>query len=235
MHIGMIGGIGPAATEFYYHNLVKSYKSANELLELTIVHAELSDLIGNIVSNSPDKQAEIFRKLALRLQAAGAETIAITSIAGHFCIPEFERISPLPIVNAIPALESELARRGLQRVGILGNRISMETKLFGGISSTEIVVPLGQELDAVHDEYMKMATTGKVDSRQRELLFTIGKGLCEKQGAEAVVLAGTDLFLAFDGHDSGFTVLDCALVHIDALLGMSVQISTNKAMHATNA
>lgn len=235
MHIGMIGGIGPAATEFYYHNLVKSYKSANELLELTIVHAEAGDLIENIVSNSPDKQAEIFLKLALRLQAAGAESIVISSIAGHFCIPEFERLSPLPVVSAIPALESELSRRGLQRVGIIGNRISMETKLFGGISSAEIVVPLGQELNAVHDEYIKMATTGKVDTRQRELLFTIGKGLCEKQGAEAVVLAGTDLFLAFDGHESGFTVIDSALVHIDALLGMSVQTSTNKAMHATSA
>ncbi|KXO10882.1 Aspartate racemase [Moritella sp. JT01] len=235
MHIGMIGGIGPAATEFYYHNLVKSYKSANELLELTIVHAEASDLIGNIVSDSPDKQAEIFFKLALRLQAAGAEVIALSSIAGHFCIPEFERISPLPIINVISALESELARRKLQRVGILGHRISMETKLFGGISSAEIVVPLGQEFDVVHDEYIKMATTGKVDPRQRELLFTIGKGLCEKQGAEAVILAGTDLFLAFDGHDSGFTVIDSALVHIDALLGMSVQTITNKVMHATSA
>ncbi len=235
MHIGMIGGIGPAATQFYYNNLVKLSKSANKLLELTIVHAEASDLIGNIVSNSPDKQADIFLKLALRLQAAGAEAIAISSIAGHFCISEFERISPLPIINAIPALESELTRRGLQRVGILGNRISMETKLFGGISSAEIVVPLGQELDAVHDEYIKMATTGTVDPLQRELFFTIGKALCEKQGAEAVVLAGTDLCLAFNGHDSGFIVIDSALVHIDALLGMSVQTTTNKARHATNA
>lgn len=220
MHIGMIGGIGPAATEFYYHNLVKLYKSANKRLELTIVHADASDLMENIASHSVRKQADIFLELSLRLQAAGAEVIVISSIAGHFCIPEFEKISPLPIINAIPILEPELSRRGLKRVGILGHRISMETKLFGGISSTEIVVPSGNNLDAVHDEYRKISSTGKVELHQRELLFNIGKELCEKQGAEAIVLAGTDLFLAFDGYDSGFTVIDSALVHINALFGV---------------
>lgn len=220
MHIGMIGGIGPAATEFYYRNLVKAYASANKSMDLTIVHAEAAELVGNIVANAPDEQANVFLKLARRLEAAGADVIAISSIAGHFCIPEFEKLSPLPIVSVIPALDSELRKKGLQRVGLLGNRISMESKLFGGISSAEIVVPVGQKLDIVHDEYIKMATTGQVDTRQRELLFSIGKDLCIKQGAEAVVLAGTDLFLAFDGYDCGFDVVDSALVHIDALCGL---------------
>lgn len=40
MHIGMIGGIGPAATEFYYRHLVKAHASVNKVMELTIVHAE---------------------------------------------------------------------------------------------------------------------------------------------------------------------------------------------------
>ena len=52
MHIGMIGGIGPAATEFYYRNLIKAYKAANKKLELTIVHAEASDVINNIAPKS---------------------------------------------------------------------------------------------------------------------------------------------------------------------------------------
>jgi aspartate racemase len=44
MHIGMIGGLGLAATEFYYRNFVQSYKTAKRTLELTIVHAEAFDL-----------------------------------------------------------------------------------------------------------------------------------------------------------------------------------------------
>jgi aspartate racemase len=46
--------------------------------------------------------------------------------------------------------------------------------------------------------------------------------LCKAQGAEAIVLGGTDLFLAFAGQDCGFPVLDCAEVHIDALYRRTV-------------
>ena len=39
MHIGLIGGIGPAATEYYYRGLIERHTRANTPLELTIVHA----------------------------------------------------------------------------------------------------------------------------------------------------------------------------------------------------
>ena len=44
MHIGLIGGIGPAATEFYYRHLTRAHARADRALELTIVHAQVRDL-----------------------------------------------------------------------------------------------------------------------------------------------------------------------------------------------
>src|SRR2546423_1291828 len=107
MHIGLIGGIGPAATEFYYRNLVRAHVAANRVMELTIVHADVRELLKNMTDNAPDQQAKVFLRLAQRLQAAGVEAMAITSIAGHFCIHELEMLSPLPIINAITELEAE--------------------------------------------------------------------------------------------------------------------------------
>jgi aspartate/glutamate racemase len=44
MHIGLIGGIGPAATEFYYRGLVARHAASGTHLELTIDHADLREL-----------------------------------------------------------------------------------------------------------------------------------------------------------------------------------------------
>jgi aspartate racemase len=41
MHLGLIGGIGPAATEFYYRHLVHAHAAAGRPLELTIAQAEV--------------------------------------------------------------------------------------------------------------------------------------------------------------------------------------------------
>jgi len=217
----MIAGIGPAATDFYYRNLIKAFALTDKRLELTMVHADVNDVIGNIVAGATDKQADIFVKLALRLLAAGADVVVVLSIAAHFCIAEFAALSPLPIVSIIPTLNIEFSNRRLKRVGLLGHCILMGSKLFGGISSAEVVLPLGDEFDAVHTTHIKMAAQGRADSTQRELLFSIGKKLCTKQGADAVILAGKDLCLAFDGYEFGFNVIDNALVHINALCDMS--------------
>jgi aspartate/glutamate racemase len=40
MHIGLIGGIGPAATHFYYRRLISTFADKRAALELTIKHKE---------------------------------------------------------------------------------------------------------------------------------------------------------------------------------------------------
>ena len=44
----------------------------------------------------------------------------------------------LPVLSIIPALNEEFARRGLRRVGMLGTRVAMATKIYGGISTAEL-------------------------------------------------------------------------------------------------
>ncbi len=40
MHIGLIGGIGPAATDFYYRGLIDRHAAAGIPLDCTIAHAD---------------------------------------------------------------------------------------------------------------------------------------------------------------------------------------------------
>lgn len=217
MHIGLIGGIGPAATEHYYRCLIAAHEAAGKKLDLTIVHAETSDLVRNMGDNNPQRQAEIFLPLVQRLEGAGAEAAAITSMTGHFCVNELTALSPLPVISALPAVNAAIAAKGLKRVGILGTRLVMGTRLYGAIDAAEIVVPEGEDFEACHDAYLAMAFACHATDSQRSLFFEIGQRLCDDQGAEAVILGGTDLFLAFDGRDCGFDVIDCAQIHAEAL------------------
>ena len=218
MHLGMIGGIGPAATEFYYRGLVKAYAERDETLELTIVNASSRVLLENMANGKAAEQAEIFRRFIARLKSADAEVGIVTSLSGHFCIRELEQVSPLPLLNALPVLDRYFEERGLRRVGLLGTRTVMETKLHGGISAADIVLPQSDDLDKVHETYVAMATAAAATDDQRDFMIAMGEKLCREQGADAVALGGTDLFLVFDGVDCGYGVIDCAQVHIDAIV-----------------
>lgn len=216
MHIGLIAGIGPAATDFYYRGLIERHVAGGIPLELTMAHADVREMSRNLVGRKPKAQAEIFAGLVDRLKAAGAQAAVITSMGGHFCVNELMAISPLPVLNAIPAVDAALARGRFGKIGILGTRTVMESKLYGGIPSVEVVPTEGAALDLVHDTYVAMATIGQVTEAQRRIFFDAGRDLCAR-GAEAIMLGGTDLFLAFAGHDPGFPVIDCAAIHVDAI------------------
>jgi aspartate racemase len=83
------------------------------------------------------------------------------------------------------------------------------------------VLPEGEALDQVHSNYLEMAIAGRVTETQRRTFFSVGHQLCRTQGAEAVILGGTDLFLAFAQQNCGFPVIDCADIHVEALFRRS--------------
>jgi aspartate racemase len=85
-----------------------------------------------------------------------------------------------------------------------------------------VLPPDDADLDAVHQAYVDMATVGSVTEAQRQIFFDCGRDLCEARGAEAVILGGTDLFLAFEGQEPGFAAVDCALLHIEDLARQAV-------------
>ena len=222
MHIGLIGGIGPAATEYYYRGIVDLHRSVGTSPELTIVHADVRELVRNAANRDATLQANVFARMTQRLAAAGAEAVAITSMGGHFCIREFAAISPLPVLDAIPAVDSAIRQRELRTVGILGNMAVMQTKLYGGIFSAAIVLPQGDALHEVHDCYRGMALERRVTDERRRVFFATGRQMCASQGAEAVILGGTDLFLAFEEQNCGFPVIDCAAIHVHAIYRWSI-------------
>ena len=56
MQIGLIGGIGPAATDFYYRNLITRLASEDADVGMIIVHADAPTLVKNFMDDNKDAQ-----------------------------------------------------------------------------------------------------------------------------------------------------------------------------------
>ena len=112
MHVGLIVGIGPTATDLYYRSLITALAARGVDLELTMAHADAPTLLRNQASGDADAQVAIYGRLTGRLQAAGASAVAVTSIAGHFCIDAFKPLSPLPVIDMLVEVDRGVGREG---------------------------------------------------------------------------------------------------------------------------
>ncbi|MDX5350099.1 MAG: aspartate/glutamate racemase family protein [Paracoccaceae bacterium] len=219
MHIGLIGGIGPAATVVYYQRLCAEMAARKARLELTIVQADIHELIANNLADRREAQAAAYAPLIDRLKAAGAECAAITSLGGHFCFDETVARSALPLVSAVRPLDAFFAAEGIGCVGLLGTRVVMRTRLYGQLERTRAIAP-DDEIEPLGQLYQEMAVQGFCDAPTRARLLDAGRRMIDR-GAEAVVLAGTDLNLAFDGQNPGYPVIDALDVHVALLADLA--------------
>jgi len=218
MHIGLIGGIGPAATVEYYQRLVAGFRGLGKPLELTIAHADVNTLAANAGADDRAAQARVYANHLEQLKGAGADVGSITSLGGHFCYAETQAISPLPLISAVTPVDGYCAAQGLGCVGLMGTRQVTTSGLYGQMPTTRTLAPA--DPDAVHEAYVQSALSGLCTEDQRALFFAAGQEMMDR-GAQAVVLAGTDLGLAFYGYEPGFRVVDALQVHVDHLIALA--------------
>ena len=220
MHLGMIGGIGPASTVAYYQRLSAAVRDPGGALDLTIVNADVDELLRNNEADDKNAQAITYAKLIDRLTAAGAECAVITSLDGHFCFDETVSLSSLQIISAVTPLDAHFAAQGFKTVGLMGTKLVMNTGLYNQLSQTKALAP-ADTLDLVSEIYIEIALSSECSDTQRAFFIEEGRKLID-QGAEAVVLAGTDLNLTFDGRDVGYNVIDALDVHVTLLTDLAV-------------
>jgi aspartate racemase len=216
--IGLLGGLGVGAAMHYYRKLAEAHDRERRTLDLVMVHAEASRIFEYAAADDREGMARYLAAFIDRLNAAGAEFAVIPAVTPHFCIRELLAISPLPVLNLFDPLTRELAARSLKRVSLFGTRFVIESALFGMADGVEVIQPRQDEVEYIHRTYVEIVQKGAGTEEQYKSLTDLALTLCKRDGAEAIVLAGTDLALLFNEKNIEFPYVDCAALHIAAIL-----------------
>jgi len=216
--LGLVGGLGVGATIHYYEKLAKAHEAQGRTLDIVIAHAETPRVFEYVQADDRDGLAEYLNGFIRRMKAAGAEVAAIPAVTPHFCVRELIATSPLPVCNIFDPLARELAARAARRVAVLGTRFVMESSLFGEVREVEIVKWKASEADYIHNTYVELTRTGKGSEEQRRELTTLAQTALRRDGVDAIVLAGTDFAVLFNDGNSDFPCIDCAALHLRAIL-----------------
>ena len=215
--LGLVGGVGVGAAVHYYRELSKAHEARKAVFDVVMVNADMRRGVQFVERHDLRGLADYLASLVARMKCAGAELAAIPAVTPHICIREMIEVSPLPLVNLLDAVAEEVRARQLRRVAVFGTRFVVETGLFGALSPIEVVQPRADEIDFIHKTYFDLAFSGIGTPEHRAGLTKLAHELCRRDGAEAILLAGTDLALIFNETNTDFPHVDCAQVHLRAI------------------
>lgn len=216
--VDLIGGLAVGATVYYYRSIVAACQQRGFAPHLMIAHADLNHVLPMIANAERARLADYLAGFVADFKSANLEFVAVSAVAPHICDAQLLERSTLPIIGLLNVTRQELERLGLQRVTLFGNRMSMETRLFGELPNLEVALPKPDELTLIHETYSAIARAGQATLEQTAVLRDLAHLICSRDAVQAVVLAGTDLSVVFDETNTDFPAVDCAKLHVAAIV-----------------
>ena len=216
--LGLVAGLGVGAGIFYYRALVAAHRARGLSPGILMAHADVRRVVGLAQAREAAELAAYLNGLLRQLAAGGAQVAVIPAFAPQICARELAGLSPLPLIGLLDAIAAEVERRGLRRIAIFGARVTMETKLFGGLPEIEVAALTAQELDLVSSIYGQIVEHESASREEEQTLRDLAHRLIDRERLDAILLAGTDLAFVFHPDNTDFPHVDGARIHIEAIL-----------------
>ena len=211
--IGIVGGIGPAATVDFMDKIVLNTDARRDQdhIKLVVDHnPQIPDRTANLIGDGEDPTLAIYAACK-RLEANRADLIAIPCNTAHAYVERIRRQVAVPIVNMLHETVRHIGRHqpGCRRVGLLATTGTVSSRVYHEAAAGApfgLLVPDRQHqalvMRAIYGEHGVKA--GYVDGECRDDLMRALAHLADA-GATVVVLGCTELPLLL-GEDAAFAI-----------------------------
>jgi aspartate racemase len=220
--VGLLGGMSWESSAVYYrllneavHERVGGHASA-PLLLWSVDFAEIERLqrAGDWAG-----QGRILGEAAAALQGAGAEAIALATNTLHLVADDITARIDVPFVDLIDVVGAAAERAGHRTVGILGTGYTMDSDLYPARLAkygVDVLVPEAGDRAELHRVIFEELVHGVVRDESRATYLAVVDRLA-RRGADAVVLACTEIGMLLGDGDAAVPLLDTTALHCDAL------------------
>ncbi len=220
--IGLLGGMSWESTVSYYQVLNREMgrrlgglHSARVLL-LSVDFQEIEELQHK---GEWEELGRILAQEARRLEMAGADFLVVCTNTMHLVAPAIQEGVGIPLLHIADATARRIRDAGLDSIGLLGTRFTMEEPFYRGrlveSHGLRVLTPPEADRAIVHRVIYEELVLGKILPESRAEYARIVDDLRE-QGAEGVILGCTEIGLLLAQEDSPLPLFDTALIHAEA-------------------
>jgi aspartate racemase len=226
--IGILGGMTAESTVSYYQHIFRRYEELYgdlaypEMVIYDVSFQRFEDWMG--VEDWASIEEGLLDGLN-RLHAAGADFAVIATNTMHILFDKLQARSPIPMLSIVDATAEAVKEAGLDKVGLLGTRFTMEKPFYvEGLKGhgIEALVPGEEERAYVDRVVFQELSIGKLLPESRKGYLEIIDGLVER-GAQGVVLGCTEIPLLITPEHTDVRLFDTAIIHAEKALQHAIK------------
>ena len=232
--IGIVGGMGPESTVYYYRTFINLYlenKDSDGNRPEIIIYSVKSPVISPSTTSRNIETGDVSSRILSAIQSlysAGADFGIIACNSAHQYFDEIQAGSPIPLLSIVTECCNEVLKRKVERVGLFGMRSTVKAHFYQdkfreyGIS---VVEPSEAEQTLITNKLLSEVTKGVIlNDTHKEFLEIIQRMMAE-ESIEGLILGCTELPLLLndtDGKELGIPLFDTSKIHVQSALKYSL-------------
>lgn len=219
--LGLIGGMSWVSTGIYYeriNRIVQKRGAPMASAPLLIESLDFCQLYALREEDDWRRATEVLVDSAKRLEGAGAEGLVIGANSMHRVYDEIEAAIDIPILHIAEYVGRTLKRSGRKKVALIGTRNVMTESFYRkrlvahGIDLLPPDMNNVEALDRIIYDQLMMGKVSRDAQREMKTIITAKS----QEGADAIVLACTELNLVVDIDANVLPVFDSTRIHCEA-------------------
>lgn len=226
--MGLIGGMSWESSIEYYRIINETVKErlgglhSCKCLMYSLDFAEIEALQHR---GEWDEATVMMVDAAKRLENGGADFVIICTNTMHLMAEEIEAEISIPLLHIADATAERLKADGIERVGLLGTKFTMEQDFYRGRLAdrhgVDVLIPDEEARNLIHRVIYEELCQGKTLSVSKEAFKSIMNGLSQ-QGAEGIILGCTEIGLLVGDGDSPGPLFDTTRIHATAAVDFAL-------------
>jgi aspartate racemase len=225
--IGILGGMGPESTAIFYHALIqqcqKQYGAQydQDYPEIFIYNLPIPDVVEGL--EKPDETLAQLVKGAQKIDTIGVNFMVMPCNTTHYFYPGMAKSISIPFICIFLATAKKIKAKGYKKVGFLATETTVKYKSYDKDfekNNVELILPDQSDQESLTKIIMNILAGQKLDS-DKELMKQIIERLKAK-GAEAIVLACTDLPILLKQADLDVEVFDTVEILAEATVQYAI-------------
>ena len=211
-HIGIVAGSAEGAALCYRTICVEAPRAqgAHNHPEITMNSISFAEQMRHVRDNDWAALAELLLASARKVADAGADFAICPDNTYHQAFPYLTPHSPIPWLHIAEVVAEESNRSGYKRLGILGTKYLMESKVYPGALERfgiDSQIPDVADREKINDVIFNELVNGLFEETSR-LYFNQVTSKLKNRGCDAVVLGCTEIPLIVRPDDCPLPTLD---------------------------
>lgn len=222
--IGLVGGLGWISTAEYYRLLnvgVRGQLGGHRAARVLVDSLDEQEFLNSQAEDPSEAGCEaLIVGSVARLAAAGAEVIALCANGLHRFAPAILEHTGVDVIDIAQATVEAVEAAGLERVGLLGVKKTMEGEFYRSRCKQhgiKVLIPDEDTRGYVHDKIIDELTLGIFNDDTRTQFLQVSQELVDR-GAQGVILGCTEIPLLLDADAADFPLFSTTAIHCEAIV-----------------